>query len=171
MSKKKIIREILEQRKSSYPKDFSDKKISDKILNNILKSADYTPNHKLTKPWRFELFQDDKKLELAKALVDAYQLASDVEVSEKKMQSISEKFNQSAAIITISVNYSGKVPQWEELAATAMAVQNMYLTCAANKIGCYWSTPKEAENLRTFLNLEENQMCLGLFYMGKLKND
>ena len=169
MSKKKIIQEIIESRKSNYPKNFSTKKISKKVLQTILTSAEFAPNHKLTKPWRFELFQDERKMDLAVELGKSYILGYDANTSEKKIKSIIEKFEQSNAIITISVNYSGKVPQWEELAATAMAVQNMYLTCNAHQIGCYWSTPKEAENLNKFLNLEDNQMCLGLFYMGKLE--
>ena len=169
MSKKKVLKEIIEQRKSSYPKDFSDKKIKDKVVQKILDSAEFTPNHKRTKPWRFEVFQDERKSELAKEFLKCYASNADnPALIEKKLQSIDEKFSQSNAIITISVNYSEKVPQWEELAATAMAVQNMYLTCTVENVGCYWSTPKEAEYLKEFLNLEDNQMCLGLFYMGKL---
>lgn len=168
MSKKKILRAIIENRKSSYPKDFSSKKISEKTLHKILDSADFAPNHKRTIPWRFEIFQGEEKSELAVELAKAYVSNSDASLSEKKIKSIQEKFDKTDAIITISVNYSGKVAQWEELAATAMAVQNMYLTCHVHNIGCYWSTPKEAENLKEFLKLEDNQMCLGLFYMGKL---
>ncbi|MFC6269073.1 nitroreductase family protein [Frigoriflavimonas asaccharolytica] len=168
MSKKTILKEIIETRKSKYPKDYTTEKISKKVLNKILKSADFAPNHKLTKPWRLELFQDDAKMELAVALGKVCILNLDATTSEKKIKNIQEKFEQTNAIVSISVNYSGKVPQWEELAATAMAVQNMYLTCNAHNVGCYWSTPKEAENLSEFLKLEDNQMCLGLFYMGKL---
>lgn len=169
MSKKKIVKQIIESRRSIYPKDYSDKSISEKVLQRIIDSADFAPNHKRTKPWRFELFQNERKSELAMAMAAACASTSDAVSSEKKVQSIHEKFHQSDCVITISVNYSGKVPQWEELAATAMAVQNMYLTCTANKVGCYWGTPKEAEFLKDFLKLEENQMCLGLFYMGKLQ--
>lgn len=169
MSKKKILKEILESRKSSYPKDFSNKKIADKVVQKILDSAEFTPNHKRTKPWRFQIFRENRKAELVMALAKAYQSASNSEFSEKKLKSIEEKFSQTDTIISVSVDYSGKVPQWEELAATAMAVQNMYLTCTVHKVGCYLSTPKEAEYLKDFLNLEENQMCLGLFYMGKLQ--
>ena len=168
MSKKKILKQIIEERKSSYPKDYSGKKIKEKVVQKILDSADFAPNHKRTTPWRFEVFRDDSKAELAIALAKAYQTASNSEFSDKKLQSIEEKFLQTDTIFTVSVNYSGKVPQWEELAATAMAVQNMYLTCTAHEVGCYWSTPKEAEYLKDFLKLEDNQMCLGLFYMGKL---
>ena len=39
------------------------------------------------------------------------------------------------------------VPEWEEIAAVSMAVQNMYLTCTANNIGCYWSSPKIVDHL------------------------
>ena len=59
------------------------------------------------------------------------------------------------------------IPEWEEIASTAMAVQNMWLTCVCYKIGCYWSTPKYANELSNFLNLDKNERCLGLFYMGK----
>ena len=34
-----------------------------------------------------------------------------------------------------------RLPEWEEIAAVSMAVQNMWLTCYANNIGCYLSTP------------------------------
>jgi len=168
MSKKKILKQIIEQRKSSYPKEYSGEKIKEKVVQIILDSADFAPNHKRTTPWRFEVFREESKAELAIALAKAYQTASNSEFSDKKLQSIEEKFLQTDTIFTVSVNYSGKVPQWEELAATAMAVQNMYLTCTAHEVGCYWSTPKEAEYLKDFLKLEDNQMCLGLFYMGKL---
>jgi nitroreductase len=59
------------------------------------------------------------------------------------------------------------VPEWEEIAATAMAVQNMWLTCVDFKIGCYWSTPKYTIKMDHFFKLKKNERCLGFFYMGK----
>ena len=95
------------------------------MVQKILDSAEFTPNHKSTKPWRFEVFRGERKAELAMALAQAYQTTSNSEFSNKKLQSIAEKFSQTDTLISVSVNYSGKVQQWEELAATAMAVQNM----------------------------------------------
>ena len=43
----------------------------------------------------------------------------------------------------------------------------MWLTCTANNLGCYWSSPKIISKLDSFLKLEDNQRCLGLFYIGK----
>ena len=58
------------------------------------------------------------------------------------------------------------VPEWEEVASVAMAVQNMWLGCTARGIGSYWSSPKTILNARDFLNLRDGESCLGLFYMG-----
>ena len=58
------------------------------------------------------------------------------------------------------------IPEWEEIAATAMAVQNIWLSCVNSKIGGYWSTPKEINKLSNFLHLKSNERCLGLFYLG-----
>jgi nitroreductase len=61
---------------------------------------------------------------------------------------------------------SNLLPEWEEISATAMAVQNMWISCSGTSIGGYWSTPKYAKHLRSFLSLNENERCLGFFYLG-----
>ncbi len=58
------------------------------------------------------------------------------------------------------------IPEWEEIAATAMAVQNIWISCVNSEIGGYWSTPKGCEKLDKFLNLNLEERCLGLFYLG-----
>ena len=59
-----------------------------------------------------------------------------------------------------------KVPEWEELAAVSCAVENMWLTATALEVGAYWSTPGNLTALEQFLQLEPNQKCVGLFFMG-----
>lgn len=59
------------------------------------------------------------------------------------------------------------IPEWEELAAVSMSVQNMWLTCTAYKLGCYWSSPSVINQLGNFLDLQSNQRCLGFFYIGQ----
>ena len=58
------------------------------------------------------------------------------------------------------------IPEWEEIAATAMAVQNIWLSCVDSNIGGYWSTPKVINKLNSFLQLNQHERCLGLFYLG-----
>ena len=59
------------------------------------------------------------------------------------------------------------LPEWEEIAATAMAVQNMWLTAHGMNIGAYWASPGVIKYMDKFIHLEEGEQCLGFFYMGK----
>lgn len=63
------------------------------------------------------------------------------------------------------------LPEWEEVAATAMAVQNMWLMCTSMGIGSYWSSPSAIKKMNEFTELEENEECYGIFYMGKQEGE
>ncbi|MFY7844468.1 nitroreductase family protein [Chryseobacterium gambrini] len=167
MNKAEVLKEIIEQRRSIFPKDYSDTEISQEILDEILHSATLAPNHKRTKPWRFKIFRGEEKAKLALEMQSIYKSTqSETLFLEKKYNDIGFKINKADTVVSIVVNFSGMVPEWEEIAAVSMAVQNMYLTCTANNIGCYWSSPKIVDHLKESLTIEENQKCLGFLYMG-----
>lgn len=170
MNKAEGLKEIIAQRRSIFPKDYTDTEISQEILDEILHSATLAPNHKRTKPWRFKVFRGEEKAKLALEMQAIYKATQPEQLFlEKKYNDIGFKINKADAAVSIVVNFSGMVPEWEEIAAVSMAVQNMYLTCTANQIGCYWSSPKLVDHLRDSLTIEENQKCLGLFYLGNLQ--
>jgi len=169
MNKANVLKEIIEQRRSIFPKDYTEVKISQEIIDEILNSATFAPNHKRTKPWRFKIFKGEEKAKLASEMQAIYKSAQPEHLFlEKKYNDIGFKINKADAVVSIIVNFSGMVPEWEEIAAVSMAVQNMYLTCTANGVGSYWSSPKIVDHLKESLTIEENQKCLGLFYMGNL---
>ena len=156
-----MLKEIIESRRSIFPKDYTGEELPQEVLEEILNSSNFAPNHKRTKPWRFKVFKNDEKQNLAKEIQRIYKETTQEHLFlEKKYLDFEGKISKSNAIITISVNFSSLVPEWEEIAATAMAVQNMYLTCTANEIGCYWSSHNVINHLGDFLNLEENQRCI-----------
>lgn len=169
MENAKILKHIIEERQSIFPKSYTGKEISEDMINEVLSAAVLAPNHKRTKPWRFRVFKGEEKLLLGKELQRIYkETTPEFQFLQKKHDDFMFKVTQAGAIITIVVEYSGLVPQWEEIAAVAMAVENMYLTCTANRIGCYWGSPGLIKHIGDFLKLEENQECLGFFYMGSL---
>jgi nitroreductase len=169
MNKAEVLKEIIEQRKSIFPKDYSDTEISQEILDEILHSATLAPNHKRTKPWRFKTFRGEEKAKLALEMQSIYKSTQpETLFLEKKYNDIGFKINKADTVVSIVVNFSGMVPEWEEIAAVSMAVQNMYLTCTANNIGCYWSSPKIVDHLKESLIIEENQKCLGFLYIGSM---
>lgn len=166
------LKDLLQARKSIFPKDYSGESIPENVKEEILNSATLAPNHKRTKPWRFKLFQGENKRLLGEKLAEIYKSNTRPEAFlEKKYQDILFKVEKSDALVAICVNFSGLVPEWEEIAAVAMGVQNMYLTCTANNVGCYWSTPGMKDHIGDYLELEDNQRCLGFFYMGVGKRD
>ena len=63
--------------------------------------------------------------------------------SPMKINKFIEKVKLSDTVISVCMNRdeSNRVPEWEEIAAVSMAVQNMWLSCYVNSIGSYWSTP------------------------------
>lgn len=167
MEKAKILKDIIESRRSIYPKSYTQEELSGDIISEILNAASFAPNHKKTKPWRFKVFRGEEKDQLGIQLSEIYKATKNPQAFlEKKYTDIQNKAFRSGAIVTICVNFSGIVPEWEEIAATAMAVQNMYLTATAHEIGCYWSSHEAINDLGDYLNLQDNQKCIGLFYLG-----
>jgi len=169
MEKEEVINQIIQERKSVYPIQYIDKEIPDEIIHQILENADRAPTHKLTEPWRFKVVSGVKKDELAEFMANKYkQITPSDNFKEDKYLKIQNSITRANKIILICFQRDPKMqlPEWEEIAATAMAVQNMYLTCTAYNIGCYWSTPNLIDYMNEFVPLEEGEKCIGLFYMG-----
>ena len=157
---------ILRQRRSVFPIQFNGEIVDDSIIKEILFNANTAPTHRLTQPWLYKIFSSSSKLDLANEVV---KLKFGNEVPKNEKENIIKKFNLTSHVICICLDRSDKnlIPEWEEIAAVSMSVQNMWLTCTANNLGCYWSSPKIISKLDSFLKLEDNQRCLGLFYIGK----
>ena len=157
---------ILRERRSVFPIQFNGEIVDDSIIKEILINANTAPTHKLTQPWLYKIFSSSSKLDLANEVV---KLKFGNEVPKNERENIIKKFNLTSHVICICLDRSDEslIPEWEEIAAVSMSVQNMWLTCTANNLGCYWSSPKIISKLDSFLKLEDNQRCLGLFYIGK----
>ena len=155
-----ILEKIIKSRRSIFPKDYTTEQIPQEVLDKILESANYAPSHKKTNPWRFRVFQGIEKTELGETLAGLYKATTAPETFlEKKYLDIADKVSKANTVVSI-------VPDWEEVAATAMAVQNMYLMATAYNVGCYWSSPGMIHHVGDYLQLEENEKCLGFFYLG-----
>ena len=66
---------------------------------------------------------------------------------------------------------SARVPQWEEEAATACAVQNMHIQAGAwPGLACYWSSwhaaARDSPSMQAFLRMQDEDRCLGFFIVA-----
>lgn len=161
---------VVQARKSVAPNLFIEEEISDNVLTQILENALRAPTHRLTQPWHFTVIRPSKTLDFAQQLADKYRESTPAEkFQQNKYDGILKKVQKSSALLVIKMRRDAeeRIPEWEEVAAVAMAVQNIYLSCTAHGIGGYWSSPKYAiEHMPSLIKMEEGEKCLGLFYMG-----
>ena len=161
------ILKAIHSRRTVNQNSFTDEEISQEDLLAILEAANVAPTHKRTQPWRFVVFQKEGLQRLGAELSRIYKTITPAEkYSETAERNMGKKATDSNVAIAIIVNYTGDLPEWEELAATACAVQNMWLAAHSLQIGGYWASPGLINHLGPFLELAENQKCIGIFYMG-----
>lgn len=166
---KVTIIDSIARRRAVFPRQFNDEAISKEEIGKLLEAANWAPSHKRTEPWRFKVILGDEKLKELSEFVGAQYKAHAKKFSERKYQGKKDKCLRSAAVILVCMqrDLKERVPEWEEVSATAMAVQNLWLTASSMKIGGYWSTPPYISNMGSFIELKEGESCLGLFYLGK----
>ncbi|WP_323755502.1 nitroreductase [Roseivirga sp.] len=168
---------LLRNRRSIYPAMYSDVPVDDTIIKEMLENANWAPTHKLTEPWRFVVFKGEGLKKLATFQSELYKELSTKagNFDASKFEKLATKPLMASHIIAIGMKRDPKayVPEIEEVAAVACAVQNMYLTATAHGIGCYWGSGgiTYKEEAKSFFGLGAEDKLLGFLYVGNLKTD
>lgn len=162
-----MIFDLIKKRRSVFPAQYIDKPIDREDIGKILEAANWAPTHKRTEPWRFKILQGESKELLGKFLSQKYQ-ETEARPKQIKIKKLLQNPKRAGAVIAICMqrDLGESLPEWEEVAATAMAVQNMWLCCTEMGIGCYWSSPGLVKYMDGFFKMEKGETCLGFFYMG-----
>jgi nitroreductase len=159
--------EIIRNRRSVMPVQYNSKPITKEQINQLLEAANWAPTHKKTEPWRFKVLQGKSQDKLGSFLAEKYKVTED-KFSAFKYNKLQENPKKAGAIIAVCMQRDPKesIPEWEEVAAVAMAVQNMWLTATDLGIGSYWSSPGLIKYMDEFFEMEMGETCLGFFYLG-----
>jgi nitroreductase len=170
------INELIKERRTIYPKDFSPRKVHKEIVENILRNATWAPTHGLTQPWRFKVYTGEATIALGHTLAELYKATTAPEnFKERKQENWSLRPAQSSVVIAIiaELHSNPNIPVIEDKLAVACAVQNMMLTATAYGIGSFWSTGAMvySQDICRALDLKENQECLGFLYLGYAKDE
>ncbi len=144
------------------------------LIDELFENANWAPTHGFTEPWRFKVFAGDARRELALKLQELYTgHTAEGEFREDKLKKLGRNPLLAPLVIAICMRRGDnpKIPVTEEVEAVACAVQNMHLTASAAGLGAFWSSPPilDTGGMRDFLGLREMDCCLGLFYLGWLK--
>ena len=166
------INEIIKNRRATPARFLEKKEISKEVIQQLLENANWAPTHKSTEPWRFKVFTGNSKQKLANEIFSFLnEKTGDGEpVNPQKL----EKFKSALENVPVAIaiiferDAAERVPEWEEIAAVSMAVQNMWLTATSMRLGAFWATPEFLNLLDDIVEIKLNQKLLGFFYIGHI---
>jgi len=168
------INQLIRSRRSVFPDQFEkDKSIPEDIIWQLLENANWAPTHKQTEPWRFVVFSGEGRKKFASFQASRYKDTAGEKFRQDKYDKLLTNPLLCSHILAIILKRSTviSIPEVEEIAAVACAVENIYLSATAYGLGGYWSTGGITYDpaARTFLGLEGEDRLMGMFYLGMVR--
>lgn len=163
---------LIRRRRSIKPQDLDPARgVDTSLLTELIENATWAPNHGLTEPWKFHVFQGEARRDLITAMQQTYREVTPAsEFREDKLEKIGTNPLLAPVVIACVMERRGgvKIPEIEEVEAVACALQNLMLSATAAGLGSYWSSPPllDGTTFREFLSLAAEDRCVGLIYLG-----
>lgn len=149
---------------------FKNEPVSTELINELLASAVYAPNHRKTEPWRFIVINGDARRQYAEIraeMVLENMAALDEAERQKAADGTVQKFTAVPLFLLAVMKEHEKTDVREEdYAATACVVQNFLLLAWDQGLGTCWKTFKNSARLREFLGLADDEKVVGIVHVG-----
>lgn len=173
MNSPDFFNQLARSRRSVFPDQLeAGKKVDDDIVREILTNAIWAPNHGKEEPWLFTVFTGEGLKRLAAFQSELYKQEAGENFKEPAYIKLQQNPLKASHVIAIGMKRSvnKNIPETEDIAAVACAVQNMYLSLTAYGLGGYWTTGGVTykETAKPFFGLKENDKLLGFFYIGHI---
>ncbi len=165
-----VLRSIIETRRTVGK--FLPEQPPRELIEQVLESATWAPNHRLTEPWRFTVLAGEAREELGRFMgaQNAAKYPDDAERREFERGKGERKALRAPVVIALGVEpvQASNVEEIEEIAAVAAAAQNMLLTAHALGLGAKWSSGAIVHDpgVKQWLGLSERAHLLGFLYIG-----
>lgn len=129
------------------------------LVEMLLESAVFAPNHRMTQPWRFIFIHSSG--------VERYARVRAEMVETNKSQGTYEKF-AGIPFYVVVVNKISTNPEIaeEDAHATAALIQNFLLLAQEAGLGTAWKTFKPDPRLRAFAGIAEDEQVIGIVHVG-----
>ena len=166
-----IIADIIRNRRSVKPVKMNGKKIPDEQVSQLLQLANWAPTHGRTEPWRFFIYSGEKVKEFCHQHAELYKIHTPPEKFEQANYDKHLHNGDLASHIIVAIMQRGdspKIPVLEEIAATAIAIQNILLGATAAGIASFWSTGGMAHHpvMKDLLHLKKEDIVMSIVYLG-----
>ena len=161
---------LIKERRTYPTRFFNDKEVSEELVKQLLENANWAPNHKKTEPWRFIVFRGEGRAKFISEVKSVLEQAREkgADIAPDKVDKFSLHFRKAPVAIAIIANLDEehRLPEWEEMAAVSMAVQNIWLSATAAGVSAFWATPPFVNLLGSSLDLKLNQKSMGFLFLG-----
>jgi nitroreductase len=138
-------------------------------IAELIQTATWAPNHKLTQPWRFAVLTGSARERLGE-LWAREASASVPEAARAAMyEGEAKKPLRSPALVIVAARTDpNPVTAEEDIVATAAAVQNLLLAAHAKGLSAAWKTGKivHSTEVKTFLGFEPSDRIIAIVYLG-----
>ncbi|MCK5334528.1 MAG: 5,6-dimethylbenzimidazole synthase [Gammaproteobacteria bacterium] len=153
-------------------------KVETETLWHILDAAHHAPSVGYMQPWRFIRITDQSLREKLHTLVDAERLLTADALNERSTEFMRLKIEgilDCAELLVVALadqrerHILGRRTMPEmDLASTACAIQNMWLTARAEGLGMGWVSFFEPEKLATLLNMPVGSQPIAILCLGPI---
>lgn len=183
----------IRQRRSLFPKnDYPrDGKPMDPVekdtMSRLLDAAMWAPFHGPVPPWRFVVLGKRAMNEMQRFTLEYYdrnwetsgwsEHSDYLKWRKRTEEEIEGRWGPVCYMVAIVMRRqagSKRMQEWEEMSATACAVQNMHIqACAEQGLACYWSSWhsmfRDSSEMKEFLEMDDEDRCLGFFMVARAK--
>lgn len=152
--------ELIKARRSA--KVFIDQPVELHLIIELLETAVYAPNHRLTEPWRFVIVESfaarEELAEIGGAL--AAERGKDARAAADKLRAVP------LFLFVIMREHHDELMRTEDYAATCCVVQNFLLLATERGLGTLWKTIADNSRLRRLLELADDERVVAFLHLG-----
>lgn len=166
-----LVEKIILNRRTVKFTQMTGEKIDDNIIQKLLQYADAAPNHGKTEPWRMNVYSGESFKKLNEDHANLYWENTPEETRNPNTKSSIENYHTKAShviVVWMRRTPETKIPEFEELAATAAAIQNILLGAEAYDLAAFWNTGAMVikESMKNYLGLKSDDLVMGFIYLG-----
>ncbi len=150
--------------------NFTDQPVEPELVRELLETAVWVPNHRLTEPWRFVFLTGAAAKHYAEIRREMALDACGLEDEAARRQvgeGTYQKFIGVPAYLAVIMKESEKPDVREEdFAACCCLTQNFLLLAWERGLGTHWKTFKNDPRLRALLGLSDDEKVVGWLHVG-----
>ncbi len=142
------------------------REIDPAVVDRIVNTAQWAPNHKRTWPLRIAIITGNSRSTLGNTIADAMAIHGDDEMKVAKTRG---KFMRSPVVLVIAAAEGATSNETEENKyAVAAGIQNMLLMAESFGLAALWGSPAKGANtaITSLCSMESTDHVMGIIYLG-----